>query len=217
MKNNRILVLSASVLVSGLFLQGCEKIVYEPTHLSQSKLQIQEEAFHDNVSIDAMDADYIAALARHYNKQGNGGVELSVTYDPASKSNTAMHANNHVVRISEAFRKNGVSNVDAMILPVKGQGDIGRVLVSYDAYGLKASDDCTMMGGYEGNDVDPDEDYKYGCTRNDAFAKQIARPTDLMRDNGKIKTSDGRRSANIVDLYRSGVPNEPLDGESASE
>jgi len=30
-------------------------------------------------------------------------------------------------------------------------------------------------------------------------------------------TSDGRRAANIVDGYRTGVQNEPLDGESSSE
>ena len=217
MKTNKIMIVSASVLMSGFLLQGCEKIVYEPSHFSQSKMQIQQEEIHDNVAVDKMDEQYIAALSHHYNKEGDGDVELSVTYDPMSKTNTAMHANNHVSRISREFRKNGVMNINAMILPVKGQGETGRALVSYNAYALKAPDDCYAMGGFEDRNTDPDKNYKYGCTRDAVYAQQIARPRDLMRDKTKIETSDGRRASNIVETYRTGAQNEPLEGETASE
>lgn len=217
MKMNKVLVLSASVLVSGLLLQGCDKIVHEPTKVSQSKLQVEEEAFFEDVTVEQMDSTYVAALAQHYRRQGEGGVELSVTYDPKSKSNTAMHASQHIARISGDFRKNGVANVNTMIMPVKGSGNVSRALVSYNAFSVNVPDDCTMMQGIENRNIDPDEDYKLGCTRDALFAKQIANPKDLAGRADTNETSDGRRAANIVERYRTGQPNEALEGESATE
>ena len=212
----RVLVLSASVLVGGLMLQGCEQIVHSETAFSHSKLQVEESAFFEDVTVDKMDAGYIAALAKHYSAEGDGSVDLSVTYDPQSKTNTAMHASNHIARISEAFRKNGV-DVNTTILPVKGSGNVSRALVSYDTYAVKVPDDCEMMDGMEDRNVDPDEDYKLGCTRDALFAKQIANPKDLTGRSVDNQTSDGRRAANIVDRYRTGEPNAALEGETVSE
>jgi len=217
MRMNKVLVLSASVLVSGMLVQGCEKIVHSPTKLSHSKLQVQEEAFFEDVSVDQMDAGYVAALSRHYSSQGDGEIDLSVTYDPRSKVSTAMTASGHVARISDEFRKNGVTNVNGIVMPVNGQGDLSRVQVSYSSYSVSVPEDCTMIDGLEDRDIDPDEDYKLGCSRDALFAKQIARPKDLTGRGQSSDTSDGRRAANIVDAYRTGAPNDSLDGESASE
>lgn len=213
---NKFLSLTASVLVGGFLLQGCDKIVHEPTHLNKSKLQVEEEAFFEDVTVDKMDAAYVAALSEHYTRQGDGSVELSVTYDPKSKTNTAMHASQHIARISEMFRKNGVA-VNTMIMPVKGSGNISRALVSYDAYTVKTAEDCTMMAGYEDRNVDTSEDYKFGCTRDSIFAKQISRPSDLAGRSEVKTTSDGRRANNVVERYRTGEPNAALEGESSTE
>lgn len=217
MKMNNVLVLSASVLVSGLLLQGCDKIVHEPTKMSTSKLQVEEEAFFEDVTVEQMDSDYVAALAQHYTRQGEGGVELSVTYDPKSKTNTAMHASQHIARISSDFRKNGVENVETMIMPVKGSGNVSRALVSYNAFSVNVPDDCSMMPGIESRDIEPVEDYKLGCTRDALFAKQISNPNDLAGRADTNETSDGRRASNVVERYRTGAPNDALEGESATE
>jgi len=216
MKINKILVLSTSVLVSGFLLQGCDKIVHEPTKISQSKLQLQEEAFFEDVTVEQMNSNYVAALSQHYRGQGEGGVELSVTYDPKSKTNTAMHASQHIASISREFRKNGVSNVNTMIMPVKGSGDVSRALVSYNAYSVNVPDDCAMMPGIEDRNIEADEGYKLGCTRDSMFAKQISNPNDLAGRADTNGTADGRRASNIVERYRTGAPNEALDGESAT-
>lgn len=216
MTKNKALILSAGAVLSVLLLPGCEKLVHEPTYLSQSKLQVEEKAFFEDVDVSKMDAGYIAALSQHYSSQGDGGVDLSVTYDPKSKSSTAMHASNEIARISEEFRKNGVA-VNSTIIPIKGQGDSSRALVSYDVYTVQRPDDCTDMPGYSDRNVDPNEDYKLGCTRDSLIAKQVARPKDLMGRADANTTSDGRRAANIVDVYRTGAQNEALGGENASE
>jgi len=217
MKMNKVLVLSASVLVSGFLLQGCENIVHSETKLSQNKMKLQQEEIFEDIIVDKMDAGYIAALSRHYSSQGDGGdVDLTVIYDPQSSTNTAMHASSHAARISEDFRKNGV-HVNSSILPVKGQGNVARAVVSYDSFALAAPDDCEMMPGMHDRNIDTPVGYQLGCTRDSIFAKQIARPKDLMGGGETQDTSDGRRAANIVDGYRTGVQNEPLDGESSSE
>lgn len=217
MKMNRVLLLSTGVIMSGFMLQGCDKIVHEPSHLSTQKIQVQEESFFEDVRVQQMDSAYVAALAGHYSRQGDGGVDLSVTYDPKSTKNTAMHAGQEVARISEAFRRNGVRDVSSTIIPVHGAGDESRALVSYSAFSAKAPDDCTDMPGYSDRNLDTDADYKLGCTRDSLFVKQIARTKDLQGRDEANATSDGRRAANIVDGYRTGVPNEALEGESASE
>ena len=217
MRRQKFLALSVSVLTVGFMLQGCEQIVHSESKLSTSKLQLEEDVFQEDVAVEQMDDAYIASLAQHYAQQGDGAVELTVTYDPKSKTKTAMHAGQHIARISKAFRKNGVENVNTMILPVKGQGDNSRAIVSYSSYELTVPDDCTMMSGYSDRNVDPQEDYKLGCTRDSILAKQIARPKDMGGQTKDWKTSDGRRAANIVDRYRTGEPNPELGGESASE
>ncbi len=215
MKN--IFTFTTAMFISALILQGCDKIVHSETKLSHSKLQVQEEAIFEDVSVDKMDSDYIAALAEHYSKLGGGGVDLSVTYDPKSKTNTAMHASNHIARISGEFREHGIANLNTTILPVKGSGSVSRALVSYNAYAVKVPDDCEMMDGIEDRNIDPDENYRLGCTRDALLAKQIADPRDLTGRANASTVSDGRRAANIVERYRIGLPNDALEGESASE
>lgn len=212
----RALCLSAGLIVGSLALQGCEKIVYEPSHMSHSKMQVEKEGVFEDVESSQLNAASIAALSDYSLRNGQGKVDLSVTYDPKSKKNTAMHASNEIARISKEFQKNGVE-VSSMILPVKGQGDVSRAQVSFDAFALSAPDDCTTMGGFEDRNVDPSEDYKFGCTTDTVVAQQIARPRDLAGRADTSLSSDGRRASNIVDRYRSGEPNAPLEGESASE
>ena len=216
MMKNKALILSAGAVFSVLLLPGCEKLVHEPTYVSQSKLQVQEKEFFEDMHVSKMDAGYIAALSQHYSSEGDGGVDLSVTYDPKSSQNTAMVASGELARISDEFRKNGVV-VNGTIIPVRGHGDALRAIVSYDTYTVERPDDCTDMPGYSDRNVDADEDYKLGCTRDSLIAKQVARPKDLMGRADTNETSDGRRAANIVEGYRTGAPNKALDGENASE
>lgn len=199
-----------------LALPACESIVHEPTHLSQNRMQVEEEAFFEEVAVADLDDTYIAALSKHYSRHGDGAVDLTVTYDPRSKTSTAMTASNEIARISEALRKNGVRDVEVNIMPVKGQGGDAKALVSYTAYNALAPDDCTLMPGLGDLNVDNDDDYKIGCSVDTVFARQIARPKDLKGRAQNDLTSDGRRSSNIVEAYRTGARNEPLDGERAS-
>ncbi len=103
------------------------------------------------------------------------------------------------------------------VLPVKGQGDYSRMIVRYDGYSAAAPKDCkNLLPGIDGDALDHDGDYKLGCSIESVLARQVSRPADLLGNGVVDPTSEGRAAANIVDVYRAGLPNGPLDGESAS-
>ncbi len=203
------------LIVLCMVLTGCK--VHEPTRLSENRIQVEEEKFSDTVSVSKLNAAAINGLARHYAKHGDGPFALTVTYDPKSRTGGAMHASDEAARISKELRSAGVRSVDASILPVNGQGGEMNAMVSYMSYNALAPKDCSTMGGYDGSKVEVDDDYRLGCTFDTVFAKQIARPKDLRGQANTDMTTDGRRSANTIEAYRTGIPNERLEGESATE
>lgn len=190
--------------------------MYSEGNISPNRIQVEETKFAEQIPVSDMDSATVAGLARHYDKHGSGPVDLTVTYDPKSSTNTAMTASNEAARIVTAFRKEGVRDVSANILPVKDGGDEGTAVISFTAYNALAPKDCTVMEGLNTTQITVQPDYKLGCTMDTVFARQIARPKDL-NGQGAGATSDGRPASNIVEVYRTGAPNEPLEGETASE
>jgi len=202
------------LIVLCMVLTGCK--MNEPTTLSENRIQVEEETFTDSVPVSQLNQAALNGLARHYRKHGDGPLELTVTYDPKSKTGNAMHASDEAARIAKEMRTAGIRSVAAGILPVNGVGEM-NAMISYTSYNALAPKDCDTMPGYGGTEVKPDGDYKLGCTFDTVFARQIARPKDLKGQANTDMTTDGRRSANTVEVYRTGIPNEPLDGQSATE
>ncbi|MEM7651271.1 MAG: CpaD family pilus assembly lipoprotein [Pseudomonadota bacterium] len=203
-----------ALIIVVMMLTGCD--LSEPTNLSQNRIQVEEEKFSDSIAVSSMNDAAIHGLASHYTKHGDSPLSLTVTYDPKSKTSNAMHASDAAARLSGDLRAKGVPDVQASILPVKDLGSEMHAMVSYTAYNALAPKDCKTMDGFENQTVNNDKDYRLGCTIDTVFARQIARPKDL-KGQATSRTVDGRRMANTVETYRTGVPNEPLVGETASE
>lgn len=201
-------------LMAPVLLPGCA--LEEPDHFTPNKVRVQEEKVSHNFSAAELNAGAVAALAEDYRRYGDGPIDLTITYDAKARSG-AMKASDEAVRLSGLLRKNGVRDVKTAIMPVHQSGTEMRVLVGYNGYAALAPKDCTMMTGLETRTVNVEEDYKLGCSTQTLFARQVARPKDLKGQGAADPTTDGRRSANIVEVYRTGAPNEPLDGENASE
>ncbi len=208
---------------SGLFMAVCAGFLlsscslYQEGTLTENRVQVIEKKFVEEVSLKDATNHYVVGLAHHYDKHGDGPVDLSVTYDPKSRSNTAMNASQEAARLVRSLREEGVRNVNANILPVRGQGNQSIVIVSYMSYTAEAPRDCTNMPGFDDTDITHKEEYRIGCTVESMFAKQIARPKDLLGQGSAGSTTDARRAGNIGERYRIGTPNESLDGETASE
>lgn len=215
---------SLSMLVKACFaaltvtLGGCMDM-YEPSTVNEKPIQVKEEAFLQDVSLDDVDEEYIRALAHHYKKHGASTMDLLVTYDPHSKDSTAMMATNKIAEIKELLRDMfGVKNVNGGIMPVVSQGEEARLLVSYNSLSAHAPEGCDgMMPGINGRPMEDDSRYKLGCSIATLKTRQVARPADLMGQGVSNPNTEGRSAVNIVDYYRSGAMNEPLEGESASQ
>lgn len=209
------------ILGSVAVLSACSSRdkLYEPSNLlSDTRLQVQENKFSETVPLSKVDDAYIHGLSYHYVRHGGSPMRLDLTYDPKSYRNTAMMAGSKVADLSDALRKRGVHDIETSIIPVTGQGDDSVMIVSYLAHHASAPKDCDgMMPGLNQDEVRDNIDYKMGCSVNSLIARQVSRPSDLL-GRGNIDTvTDGRASANIIEAYRTGARNEPLDGEQASE
>ena len=198
-----------------MVLTGCN--LREPSKLADKRLQVEQETFSDTVAVADLNASAVRGLSNHYRKHGDGPLELTVMYDPKSRTGGAMKASDEAARLASEMRAQGVADVDVSVMPVKDSGEEMQALISYTAYNALAPKDCDVMPGMRDLSMGIEEDYGLGCTVETLFAKQVARPKDLKGQGSTVLTSDGRRASNSVELYRTGVPNEPLEGENASE
>mgnify|MGYP000123763459 CR=1 FL=1 len=213
-KKHKFLVLALAV--SAVALSGCGRNLYEETTITQSKMQLEETKFVEQIDASEFNDGYARALSDYYSRSGDGVIEVSVLYDPQSRHNTAMNASHEASRISGLMRSNGAHNVETNILPVNGAGEKPQIMTTFASYELSGPKDCGAMPGMENRNIDLDPDYEMGCSFQTIMARQISRPTD-MKGQELGGNADGRRSANITNTYRTGVPNQPLDGESASD
>jgi type IV pilus biogenesis protein CpaD/CtpE len=198
-----------------LAISACE--MYSESVVSDRRLQVREENVNEQIPTRRANSEYVAKVADDYGQSGNGPLEMTITYDPQSKTNTAMHANDEAVRLSQAFRKQGVKEVLTSILPVREQGPESMVVISYASYQATAPANCGRMTGFDGPILEHDPDYKLGCTVETVFARQIANPTHLLGESKAPAYSEGRAAANLIDPQRAGALNKPLKGEKASD
>lgn len=177
-----------------------------PTDMPQyKKVRLESGPAEQSIPVAALDESALRTLADEYNGRGDGPLELTVTYDPRSRTNTAMNATEQAARIARGLRYNGVGQITTSILPVNAQGDDSRALVRYQAVTAHAPEGCQHMGGLGGHDVGPDENYEYGCSTQMLIARQISRPQDLAGNGGTV-AADGRRQATMMEPYRRGEP-----------
>ncbi len=211
------IIRTAIIALSVVGLSACEHVVHEPTKITDKRAQVVEDKVFEQMPAQLMDKNIVDTMVQHYTRYGDGAIDLSVTYDPRSKTATAMHASSEVARIAQLFAESGLRTSSANIIPVKDQGEQMNALVSYSSFEAIAPEDCEVMPGMTNRNIEPEEDYELGCTLETVFAKQIARPKDLAGRTAATGDHDGRRASNVLEGYRSGVPNEPLAGENASE
>lgn len=205
-----------TAVMMGSVSLGTAACMYEPDNFTTSRVQVEQKPFSETVPVSEFSSQAVASAAAQYRKHGDGPLELVVTYDPKSKTANAMAAADEAAKIAKMFRQNGVAEVRTSIMPVVDNGDGMRALYSYDSYNALAPKDCDLMPGIDTRHVEAEKDYKLGCSVETMYARQIARPKDLKGQGPATEPGDGRRAANIVDVYRTGVPNEPLEGEKAS-
>lgn len=215
MKQNRTRLLVAAALISGFSLSACT--FDSPTHLNMAgRVEVQRDNYMLRDYADAISADTLQQVSRHYWGHGDGPLHVSAVYDPESSRATLAKAREAAGRIADGLRAQGVKDVRPDVLPVRQSGDRVQVMVSYAMMTADAPADCTTVISRGFADIRAGEDYKMGCSIDSYTARQIARPRDLL-GNDVMDNNDGRRSHNLVEPYQTGVQNPPLRGRTASD
>lgn len=202
---------AASLMLGACSMDSPSKV--SPTvraELYQDSFTIQEDAV-------AVTPDMIAKIGGHYRANGTGPVHVSVVYDPYSKANTAMKAADQSKRIATGLRQNGIADIRADTMPIQQSGDVSQAMISFATIIASAPSECGGATlGRTTTEIKALEEYQLGCSIETYMAKQIARPQDLL-GNDTMDNVDGRRSANVLENYQSGKPNEELQGELATD
>lgn len=181
-----------------------------PSMMNVAPVELSRETVVEQIVVEDINDTMLAQIANHHRKSSDSALELTMTYDPTSRSFTAMSAVNELKRISTALRYKGVRNMVTQTLAVpEGKPSL---MVSYDIVMAHAPSGCDPMPGLDNNQTSRFlGEYKFGCGVESMIARQIARPADL-EGNATLGVRDARRDGNVIEGYSAGVPREPLDG-----
>jgi len=206
------------------FLSGCS--VQSETWVSKAgRVEVKEDHFTDTFETAKMNKGMIHAVGDYYNRFGNGPMNIVVSFDPQSKTNTLPLAEKSLGAIRGGLSKVGVSDINGTVSAMQGSGDISTTLISFPAMTASAPKGCGLMPGYEDVSADiPNETsikppYGYGCTVESLLAKQVSKPSDLLGKQGFETNGDGRRAERVLSGrgYYSDKEASKLEGETASE
>jgi type IV pilus biogenesis protein CpaD/CtpE len=210
-------------LMSVLLLSGCS--VESETWVNSDRVEVHDDQFTDTFDTAKMDDGTFHAIGDYFSRYGNGEMNVVVSFDPQSKTNTESKAQAAMASIQSGLSRNGISRVHSALSPMRGSGDISTTLISFPALTAAAPSGCGMMPGYENTATDIQGDsgappkYKFGCSVESLLAKQVARPSDLLGKQGFETNADGRRQERVLSTrgYYGDKSNTPLEGESASK
>jgi len=210
-----------SLTMSGLMLAAIPMLsacsMETPTALSQKKVEVLEKSFHSEIETAAVDDAVMERISSSYKDSGRGVVAVMVTYNPAGHDgNTAMKATENAARIARGLGRHGIGQVETEVMPVV-DSEKSFTHFNYSGYVAQAPEDCDVFEDIDDSVKESYRDYRLGCTTEAYVARQIARPADLLGQGG-MDDADGRRLGNVIaGGQRSGEPNEPLEGELASD
>ena len=192
--------------VSALSLSACSMDM--PTKMTESRIELSTEQYSQSYDVATLNDANFDAMADHYVRSGSSQAEVIVAYDPYSKKNTAMKANDQLARIKTELSTRGITDLKGSTLAIDHSGDSSEMIIGYESV-TAGVNDCRMMPGYATNHMDADFDYKLGCSVQTLMAKQVAHPADLA-GRAPDTDADGRRTGAVVERYRSGEPADDL-------
>lgn len=209
-----------TLVVLSLFQTACT--VESESWVNQDRLEVRDDLFTDTIETRLINDDMIRAVGEYYYRYGNGPLNLVVSYNDHSRTNTRAKAETALKTIRDGLIQNGVQNINATTSVVAS--DTSTTLISFPALVADAPTNCGLMPGYEypaemQSDPSAPPKYKMGCTVETLLARQVSRPSDLLGKTGFETNSDGRRQERVLSTrgYYGDAPNAPLDGEKASE
>ena len=184
---------------------------------------MSESQFEASYDISTLNTAQIEHIASEFKRYGGDVLSLTVSYDQKAQTSqySASQAMQKAGEVAASLRKDFyIKNVEASILPAANTTP--TLFVAYKRFEAHAPEGCGVAPGLDGlgtNTEDKIKDYELGCSLNTLIAKQTYRPKDLLGKDYTVDDSEATRS--ITGLYGTGyydgTPNEPLNGEKASD
>lgn len=207
-----------------LVVSGCGYPLHTPSELNMAAIELEQGVFMERFAVSDLDAAAVRSIADYFYRYGGEmPMEVAVLYDPSSRDYTARVARSDAQDLLQRFNDAGLKQVAVRVVPLQGASKTsGDALVRFDTLEAKGPDGCGVMSGVGGRPTNleyeayKERGYKYGCTVEGYFAKQVARPRDLVRE-AEHEDTDARRSVSVVNGYVYGEPNEGLDSLNATE
>ena len=217
----RLLPVLSGMMLSALTLSGCQ--LYDPvveTQVYPIKMRMQQQVNNTVIPTEMpADENIVRAVAADYAKRGEGGVTLEMRYQEGDKrlERQARRAGEDYLFL---FEKYGVENTMIEMVPLPNHGKkAADLVVTYNAWKLSAPDGCGpghMPGYYGAEGGDKIRDYKIGCDTETYLSRMVSNPNDLKGRSG-LPGGNAAREGDMQQNYRTGVPNEPLEGLSSSD
>lgn len=206
--------------IAALLMTGCS--VESKSWVNSNRVEVRDDQFTDTFETAKINDGTLHAIGDYFYRYGNGDMNVVVSYDPQSKTNTEGRAKSALAYIQSGLSKSGISGVHTALSPMRGSGDVSTTLISFPALTSAAPSGCNMMPGYENptddipNSTNVDPTYKFGCSVESLLAKQVARPSDLLGKQGFETNADGRRQERVLSKrgYYGDKPNDKLQGET---
>jgi len=188
---------------------------HTPSMMNREPLRVAQETVIDQLPLSAINDATIAAMANHYAKHANGPMDLTMTYNPKSKSYGKYSAGKTLKAVEGKLRQKGIDTIYTNTMPVPNSDPM--LVISYDTLKAMAPADCgTTPGLYDYQTGRFIEEYKFGCGVETMFAKQISDPSDLY-GKSDLDSRDGRRESIVTEPALAGVPNQPIQGIETNE
>lgn len=184
-----------------------------PSMMNTSLPRLVDETALVQYPVEQVGQGTLYKISKDYERYGQGPLQLTLVYDPDSKTYATKKAFDDLARFKETLTKMGVRGVKGEAL--KANGLEPTLMVSYDSVKAQAPAGCKNMPGFDdGLTTRQIGDYRFGCSTDTLIAKQIYRPSDL-RGNDTTEPGDGRRSANNTEYYRT-ITQQEAEGELRS-
>ena len=201
-------------LIAALGITACAE-QHTPSMMNYEPLRVAEETVIDQIPAASINDSTIAMMADHYTKHANGPMDLTMTYNPKSRSFGKYSAGKKLKMVESKLRAKGIDTIYTNTMPVPN-GD-PMLVISYDTLKAMAPADCGKTPGLHdyqtGRFI---EEYRFGCGVETMFAKQITNPSDLY-GKSDMGERDGRRESVVTEPHMAGVPNTPIQGVETNE
>lgn len=219
--SKRILPVMGGLFLSTLTLSGCE--LYDPvveTQLYPVQMRLQQDISSQTFSVDQeIDEDALQHIVERYNKAGEGPVTLTLRF----KEGDAAQARKAAAKGAEykkLLKKMDIKHTTVSMQPMpQFRQAAPEITLSYHAWQASRPVGCNpgrIPGYYGAEGAEPMSKYKMGCETETYLSRMVSNPKDLKGTSG-TGHGESRREGPLLENYKTGVPNEPLEGFQASD